>query len=192
MSMRSLRPNEEDARRMIIEGGLDPEKTFKTFQPVDGKRRAATSARSWLVGEVGVRKKAGILFYGPPGTGKTHLANAIGIELVGQYGIFVRVVPTTRIPRENTEKVLEIADDDDVAILLDDIGTEKTTERALECLYLIVDGRLRKMGVTVGTTNYGPAELRARLGEYGDRVVGRLRELCVWVPVGGEDWREKL
>jgi len=139
----------------------------------------------------------GILFYGPTGTGKTHLACAIANNLIA-LGIFTKFLSTVDIPRNDTEAVRKYIDPDEVPVLLlDDLGAEKLTPRALECLYILIDGRLWADAPMIVTTNYTPEVLRKRLeGEdgsgYGDRLVGRLQEACEFVPVGGEDYRAKL
>jgi len=53
------------------------------------------------------------------------------------------------------------------------------------------------MAPMIVTTNFKPEDLRKRLeGEegsgYGDRLVGRLHEACELVPIGGDDYRDKL
>jgi len=135
----------------------------------------------------------GILFYGPSGVGKTHLACAIIHKLICEQRIFAKFQKVARIPRNDQDAILELIDPDMVPVLvLDDLGTEKLTDRALECLYVIIDGRNEMEAPMIVTTNFDLEDLRVRFGEYGDRIVGRLREACRVVAIGGTDYREKL
>ena len=66
--------------------------------------------------------------------------------------------------------------------MLDDIGRERPTEWAQETLYLVVNARYQECLATSVTTNLGPDELRARLGE---PILDRLAETnqaywCQW------------
>lgn len=166
-------------------------KTFDSFEVSKGKELAFQEARSWDPED----GDTGLLFYGPPSTGKTHLGCAIANKLI-DLGVYTRFLPTVEIPKHDSEEVERLTDPDEYPVLvLDDVGAEKHTGRALECLYEIVDGRLRKGAQMVVTTNYQPSELKKKLNAaengYGDRIVGRLREACLFVPVGGKDYRDE-
>lgn len=162
--------------------------TFDRFEPMEGKQSALRVAMKWDPGS-----GRGLVFYGPTGVGKSHLACAIVNRLIDE-GIFVRFLRTVNIPKENTEEVEKLADPDEVPVLvLDDLGAEKGTERALECLYSIVDGRIWAGVPTVLTTNFKPEDLAGKLSEtqpgYGERLLSRLKKACKLVPVAGKDMR---
>lgn len=171
--------------------GLGPrgkEMTFESFKLVDGKQGALTVALRW-----GPDKEKGLLFYGPTGVGKSHLGCAIVNRLI-DVGCFAMVLKTVSIPKESTEEVQKLTDPDEVPVLvLDDLGAEKGTDRALECLYAIVEGRLWNRAPLIVTTNYRPDDLMQRLSEskpgYGERLLSRLKQACEFVPVAGPDMR---
>jgi len=170
---------------------------FESFEAKDHKTAALKIAEEWNIdsektsGNPPGSRQLGILFYGPAGSGKTHLACAILNRQIslGTFGYFL---PTTRIPKENTDAIERLSDPDEIPLLiLDDLGAEKSTDRALECLYSIIDGRIWNKAPMIVTTNYKPTkELSSRFGsEYGDRIASRLQHACLSVPVGGVDMR---
>jgi len=164
--------------------------TFEAFEALNGKQVAYGIAKIW-----DFRSMKGILFYGPTGVGKSHLACAIANQLLDD-GVFARYLRTVNIPKENTDEVEKLSDPDEVPVLiLDDLGAEKGTDRALECLYSIIDGRGWSNAPTIFTTNFKPDELQRRLSEnkpgYGERMLSRLTKLCKFVPVGGKDMRKE-
>jgi DNA replication protein DnaC len=183
----------QDLKRVISEmrfrSGLSEtglKMTFESFEAMEGKTAALKVSKDWSF-----ESEKGLLLYGPTGSGKTHLACAVlnhSIE-TGTFGFFLS---TTKMPKENTEAIERLSDPDEVPLLvLDDLGAEKTTERALECLYSIIDGRLWNDAPLIVTTNFRPPkELAARFGsEYGERMASRLQQACLLVPVGGVDMR---
>lgn len=137
--------------------------------------------------------KPGLLLYGPPGVGKSWIAACAVNRLVDAL-VGARFLRGVDVPRNDQWAVEQLADDVATPVLVyDDVGAEKFTPRALECLYLILDGRTHAGAPTIITTNWRPEALGAMLNDagagYGDKVVSRLRELCEWVPVGGTDRR---
>lgn len=174
--------------------------TFDSFKHLDKKEIAWREAHEWTKkykktdggGTDGVPMK-GILFYGPTGVGKTHLACAIANALIDEM-VFAFFLPTVRMPKHDSEEIERLSDPDEYPVLiLDDLGAEKGTDRALECLYSIIDGRIWSRAPMIITTNFDPDRLRKRLDGfgpgYGSRMVSRLRECCDFVPVGGKDMR---
>jgi len=70
-------------------------------------------------------------------------------------------------------------------LIIDDLGVGAITERSLEWLFAIVDGRLTDNLPTWITSNYDYSRLQKWIGrsdsEYGDRVVRRIADLCIVV-----------
>lgn len=138
----------------------------------------------------------GLYLYGPPGAGKTHLACAaiIGLARLGVPAFFAKVAD---LPRDDQGAVAELANAADCPVLaLDDVGTEKLTPRMQEILLRIVDGRLWTQAPTIVTSNLELADLGRRFDDAegafdgcGQRIVGRLLELCVPVHVDAADKR---
>lgn len=140
--------------------------------------------------------KLGIVLYGPTRTGKTHLACSVANELIFKNGILCRVYKTVELPRNDSEMIMMLSQPKHTPFLvLDDVGAEKFTDRALECLYLIIEGRLWHRAPTILTTNFARDDLKNEMNRYrcgcGDRLVGRLNDFCEWIRLGGKIRRRK-
>lgn len=115
-----------------------------------------------------------LLLSGPPGRGKSHLAVAVMRAVWERHRKASRfwVVPEllSRIRAtfdEETRFETASAIEDEMMrvplLVLDDLGTEKSTEWAQEQLFKIVDRRYREALPLVVTTNLDAARLDARL-----------------------------
>lgn len=184
----------------LLESSRIPEllrdKTFENFETTEGTKTAFEAAKKYC--EEGGK---GIIFSGPCGVGKSHLAGAVMNHKINnlQEVVFC-VVPELmddikRVIRDQkeTSELMEIVKNTPV-LILDDLGSEKTTEFVAERLFVILNARLLKKLDTFITTNYQkPSELIEKLGGgvTGQRIVSRIRELCNWINITGQDWRLK-
>lgn len=71
-------------------------------------------------------------------------------------------------------------------LILDDLGAEKTTEWALQSLYVIINKRYAEASQTIITSNLSLDEAKQRLG---DRIASRIVGMCHPVQLTGRDWR---
>lgn len=71
-------------------------------------------------------------------------------------------------------------------LFLDDLGAENTTDFAREHFFTILDLRCQKRLPTFITTNLSFNELKEK---YGERVVSRLKEMCIPITIKGRDRR---
>jgi DNA replication protein DnaC len=89
---------------------------------------------------------------------------------------------------DNTEqKIINKYSSVDV-LLLDDLGTEKPTEWALQTLYLIIDHRYRELKKTIITSNFDLNGISDRLS---NRIASRIVEMCDVVNMTGKNRRIK-
>ena len=72
-------------------------------------------------------------------------------------------------------------------LLLDDLGAERANEWVRERIFVIVNHRYREELPTTFTSNTGPKDLAAQLGE---RTASRIIAMCDWISLEGEDYRE--
>lgn len=73
-------------------------------------------------------------------------------------------------------------------LVLDDLGVEKTTEWALQTLYIILNNRYSNYMQTIITSNLSIEEISEKLG---DRIASRIAGMCKIVKLTGKDRRIK-
>lgn len=71
-------------------------------------------------------------------------------------------------------------------VVLDDLGAEKTSEFALQSLYIIIDKRYSEMCPTIITSNLTVDEIAEKVG---DRIASRIAGMCRVIELRGRDRR---
>jgi DNA replication protein DnaC len=156
-----------------------PKLTFERFDATVSGLAEAHAAAVSFADQGGVW----LVLHGPAGVGKTHLAAAIGHQLVAKgEGVVMHVVPQLlaefrrSFSDNQTARYHRLFDGtlNAPVLILDDFGAENTTDWAREQLYLILDDRYRHRAPLVVTTNSLPAlepRVRDRLSDDGVSVV---------------------
>lgn len=132
--------------------------------------------------------KNNLLFYGAVGTGKTHLSSAIANRLVEKrktviYRTISQIMTSIYEAKFNFQnqgrhpEVLEALRNVDL-VIVDDLGTEKTTDFVVTELFELVNDRLRMGKPMLVSTNVNLSELP---GRYNVRIADRLitQSMCV-------------
>ena len=137
-----------------------------------------------------------LMLTGGTGSGKTTIACAILKEYMyaGNRDCEFVTVPDLLLEIRSTFQKDSTVHEKDVIdrytkadlLVLDDLGSEKVSEFALQSFYLILDRRIRDMKGTIVTTNLTIAEVKEN---YGARIASRLGAFRSF-KLGSKDWRK--
>jgi DNA replication protein DnaC len=130
-------------------------------------------------------------FHGKAGTGKTIRAAQkmltyqrynFSIMKQRQQSLFIEV-PELLLKLRNTYNGGQFTDVEVLErysqvglLVLDDIGSEKSTDYAYQMLYLIINRRYNNLLPTIFTSNFNLSELADKLQD--DRITSRIKEMC--------------
>ncbi len=156
-------------------------KTLDNFERRHGTETAVDVAK-WYIEHFPTTTN--VLFIGATGSGKTHLACAIGNEIVKTHSVrFVvvgdlyREVLQTYTTRDKSE--LDVIDEylKCSFLIIDDIGTEPMTPKCKGIFHSIVDYRIRNAKPTIMTSNLNTDELAEYLDSRTiDRIIGDFKK----------------
>ena len=165
---------------------------FDTYKVTQSNRRAYNLAKHYSQKfDQMYAENQGIIFYGPVGTGKSHTAACIGNWLLDHNH---SVVMTSFV------KILQNIEKQDEAgyiamlnsaklLILDDLGTERSTDYALEKVYNIIDSRSRTSKPMILTTNLSLNDMLDAEDIRYKRIYDRIFETCFPVEVPGDSFR---
>ncbi|NLY11656.1 MAG: ATP-binding protein [Firmicutes bacterium] len=159
--------------------------SFVNFKVGEYNRDAYEACTSFAKNFARIKDGKGLLLFGKSGAGKTHLACAVVNVLKEKYSVAFTYVPALmeeiRVRPNWLEKYLNVD-----LLVLDDLGTQRESDWALEKLLIIIDGRLNNYKPTIFTTNYDLLDLEHRVGmRQASMILGNNHQVLV----GGPDWR---
>lgn len=173
------------------------DKSFDDFR-VDGVDKSIRMAKEKAL-KVAEKLDRGLLFYGLSGVGKTHLAIATMKKIVkdklkvGRYYHWSRLLRQIRYgyssdELEYTEWMMINDMLENQVILLDEFGsTVRSTEWTQEIADYVISEIYNDGGIILFlTTNCEPGKLEERVGY---RIISRLKRMCEFVLMRGEDKR---
>lgn len=165
---------------------------FSGYTITPGNERAYRTATKYAEEfERMFQENQGLLLYGPVGTGKSFTAACIANELLDKN---VSVVMTSFV------KILQNIQGEDESgyismlnnaklLILDDLGTDRNTDYALEKVYNIVDSRSRVSKPMILTTNLDLQDMMQAEDIRYKRIYDRILETCYPVRVSGDSFR---
>ena len=169
------------------------EVTFETYEVREENKKVFEMAKKYADRFQDMYKKSqGLLLYGPVGTGKSFTAACIGNYLLNNAKpvIMTSFVKILQDVWENDREAEYITILNSASLLIiDDLGTERETDYALEKVYNIIDSRVRANKPMIITSNL---ELNGMM-ECEDirkkRIYDRILECCYPMYVGGKSFR---
>lgn len=168
--------------------------TFTKSDHTDPKNE--NIARKYVANFDAMRKQGtGLLLYGQVGTGKSFLAAAIANELISQgtpclMTNFSRLISRISEKFGGDQKYLDNLNRFDL-LVIDDLGAERDSEFTWEKVMNVIDARYRAGLPLIVTTNLTPKELNDPSDIRRQRVLSRLKEMCICLEVKGPDRRGK-
>ena len=138
------------------------------------------------------KKNQGLLLYGPVGTGKSFTAACIGNYLLNNAKpvIMTSFVKILQDIWENDREAEYITILNSASLLIvDDLGTERETDYALEKVYNIIDSRARANKPMIITSNLELNDMMECEDIRKKRIYDRILECCYPMYVGGKSFR---
>ena len=138
------------------------------------------------------KKNQGLLLYGPVGTGKSFTAACIGNYLLNNAKpvIMTSFVKILQDIWENDREAEYITILNSASLLIiDDLGTEREADYALEKVYNIIDSRVRANKPMIITSNLELNDMMECEDIRKKRIYDRILECCYPMYVGGKSFR---
>lgn len=183
-----------EIRRLKTEGIQDcllRDCSFESARPSPYLERAKRYVEKW---EEVWEKNHGLLFWGAVGTGKSYLAACIANALIEQ-GVPALMTSLPKMlnqiggmyPQERCRYLSSLSKYR--LLVLDDFGIERSTEYALEQIFLIVDERYKSKQPLILTTNLTLMDFQNPADAAKARIYSRILEMCVPFRFEGADRR---
>lgn len=167
------------------------EKNFENFNINSENEIAVEVAKDYANKSITEIQNEGLIITGKSGLGKTHLAASIAnkliendkIVLMGRLTMLLDIIKETF--RDNTKsenELIELYSNVDM-IIIDDLGTEKISQWALEKLYTIIENRNENGLPIIITTRFDKQGLIERFsqsqdGQLVDAIISKLYQMC--------------
>lgn len=140
-------------------------------------------------------KHKGLLFHGPFGTGKTFTAACIANEMIDnghkvKFTSFSRLINSLMGTFDGKQNIVDSLAQYDL-VVIDDLGTERSTETVADYVFQIVDSLYQNGIPTIYTTNLKLDQIKEPQNNAQGRIYDRILERCYPVAFMGKNRRRK-
>ena len=170
------------------------EMNFENFNINSNNEIAVKIAKDYTNKCINKRQSEGLIIMGESGLGKTHLAASIAnrliendkIVLMGRLTSLLDMIKETFNDNTKSEnELMELYSNIDMMII-DDLGTEKISQWALEKLYTIIENRNENKLPIIITTRFDKQRLIERFStsqdqQLVDAIISKLYQMCYGV-----------
>lgn len=182
----------KDAKAKLKEmreyGGISENSTFRAAEKSPEMDKCWKYAENW---DKVKESNIGLLLWGDVGTGKTFAAHCICNELL------CRKKPVRAFVTSLSQVLNSGWDKSETAthvrnaplVVFDDLGAERSSEYALENVFMLVDERYRVKKPLIVTTNLTLDEMRQTQDMRRQRIYDRILEICVPIEFKGASRR---
>lgn len=139
-------------------------------------------------------KNIGLYIYGSVGVGKTFYASCIANAVAKSYGDTVKALSVTKAINDlfSTEDksgyIDKLAEVD--LLVLDDFGSERKTDYALEQIFSIIDERYKAQKPIIITSNLDYDNLKNATNIQYQRIYDRVIDMCAPIKIEGKSMRK--
>ena len=177
-------------KKNYVEGKFQ-EQNFENFNINSENEKAVKVAKDYTNKSIEKMQNDGLIITGESGVGKTHLAASIAnkliendkIVLMGRLTMLLDMIKKTFGDNTNSEnELIELYSNLDM-IIIDDLGTEKISQWALEKLYTIIQNRNENRLPIIITTRFDKQGLIERFSQSRDEqlvdaIISKLYQMC--------------
>ena len=167
---------------------------FENFNSNSENELAIAIAKDYVNKNITSANTNGLIIMGESGVGKTHLAASIAnkliendkIVLMGRLTTLLDMIKETFNDNKKSEnELIELYSNVDM-IIIDDLGTEKISNWALEKLYTIIENRNENRLPIIITTRFDKQGLIERFSKCQDEqlvdaIISKLYQMCYGV-----------
>lgn len=180
--------NSERIKLLQERGNVSPNCTFDRAQASKVMEVCRRYASRW---DEAADNGAGLLLWGDVGTGKTFAAHCVANELIRrEFPVFITSLARVLNAGFDKSDVL-IRIQKTPLVIFDDLGAERSSEYALETIFLLVDERYRVRKPFIVTTNMTLDEMKHPADIGRKRIYDRVLERCVPLHFDGGSKREE-